>query len=66
MVGAMAVEETEIMRYTSIIRSVEAAGGAISCKLTGAFTWISYRLSNSAFSLVGISATHAPVTIPTL
>lgn len=32
MVGFMAKEPRELVRYTSIVRGVEAAGGAIACR----------------------------------
>lgn len=59
MVGFMAQESRELVRYTSIVRGVEAAGGAIACKLTASTTTL---LSTYHVFLAGISSTKAPVS----
>jgi hypothetical protein len=44
MAGFLAESPEEIIRYASILRAVESAGGAVACKLSR--STLSYSLQN--------------------
>ncbi len=60
MVSYLAEAPEEVVRYTSIVRAVEAAGGAVACTSYQFFV----TQEPSLISIVaGISSTKAPVRV---
>ncbi|KAG4434727.1 hypothetical protein IFR05_009780 [Cadophora sp. M221] len=61
MVGFMAKNQNEIVRYTSICRGIEAAGGAIASGVSSTSAPGSLILSNFVIPLTGSQLTVAMV-----